>query len=492
MLYPFSPFAICLVSWSTVREARKLGSLGGLDTRPYPLFFVTNMCWTCYGISIGDVWLWLSGAPAAVVWLYFCMNSVSLMSQEEGELEYSPTYEAGGLLFHPRSLDLPVDLGQLSQFYRKRQVQRTQEGVVAGLSFTMLVSFGCSPWNIPGLQFLDDVITVDMKSAAFSAVCGVLSALCSVLPVTRLWTLIKKRDASSIFFPLVVAQMLTLTNWIIYGLLVGDAGMYIPSALGVGVCLARLVIKCAFARNSPEGGDDDALEEVDMDSVMPRTPPSQIGKSSPMSVLEADDVQSSTLGNPTLFGGMAVPSASLNLPDFIPIFKEEGVYEDYLKWQAGYTKRRRGGILGASGAELCYRPFRMQSQVADFLLTQGFEDLQEILTAVSAESRHKQIRYTLVTASITKPLWKIFQEDKRWRHLRVLESRALHKPQANCSHSFILTKGRDKMMMVYQLLEPELTGRVNAKQTLVFCNTITSCKSVGHQLQQHFQSSGTD
>ncbi|CAE8629959.1 unnamed protein product [Polarella glacialis] len=277
------------------------------------------------------------------------MNSVSLMSQEEGELEYAPTYEAGGLLFHPRSLDLPVDLGQLSQFYRKRQVQRTQEGVVAGLSFTMLVSFGCSPWNIPGLQFLDDVITVDMKSAAFSAVCGVLSALCSVLPVTRLWTLIKKRDASSIFFPLVVAQMLTLTNWIIYGLLVGDAGMYIPSALGVGVCLARLVIKCAFARNSPEGGDDDALEEVDMDSVMPRTPPSQIGKSSPMSVLEADDVQSSTLGNPTLFGGMAVPSASLNLPDFIPIFKEEGVYEDYLKWQAGYTKRRRGGILGASG-----------------------------------------------------------------------------------------------------------------------------------------------
>ncbi|CAE8611898.1 unnamed protein product [Polarella glacialis] len=274
------------------------------------------------------------------------MNAVSLMSQEEGELQLpnAPTYEAEGLLFHPRSLDE----GKLSQFYRTRQVQRTQDGVVAGLSFTMLVSFGCSPWNIPGLQYLDSVFTLDMKMATFSAVCGLLSGLCSVLPVTRLWTLIRRRDASSILVRLVVAQMLTLCCWIIYGLLVGDAGMYIPSSLGFCVCLARLVIKCAFARNSPEGGDDDALE-VDMDSEMPRTPASQIGKSSPKSGLEADDVQCSTLGNPSLFGGVAVPSASLKLPDLIPILKGQGVYEDYLKWQAGYTKRRRGGIPGASG-----------------------------------------------------------------------------------------------------------------------------------------------
>ncbi|CAE8680553.1 unnamed protein product [Polarella glacialis] len=276
------------------------------------------------------------------------------MSQEEGELQLpnSPTREAEGLLFHPRSLDLPLDLGHLSQFYRKRHIQRTQDGVVAGLSFTMLVSFGCSPWNIPGLQFLDSVITLDMKMAAFSAVCGLLSALCYVLPVTRLWTLIKRRDASSIFVRLVVAQMLALTNWIIYGLLVGDAGMYIPSALGVGVCLARLVIKCAFARNSPEGGGDDVLEEVDMDSVIKRTPASQIGKSSPLSVLEADEDRCSTLGNSSLFGGVAVPSQSpegLNLPDLTPSLKEQGVYEDYLKWQAGYRKRRRGLLHGASG-----------------------------------------------------------------------------------------------------------------------------------------------
>jgi len=124
---------------------------------------------------------------------------------------------------------------------------------------------------------------------------------------------------------------------------------------------------------------------------------------------------------------------------------------------------------------------------ADFLLTQGFADLQEILKAVTAESRHrKNLRHTLITASITKPLWKIFQEDKRWRHMRVLESRSLHRPQANCTHSMLLTKGRDTMKMLTQLLQPELTGRVSTRSTVVFCNTIGCCKAVGFKLKQAF------
>lgn len=125
---------------------------------------------------------------------------------------------------------------------------------------------------------------------------------------------------------------------------------------------------------------------------------------------------------------------------------------------------------------------------ADFILTQGFADVQDILRSISTDSRHKKkLRYTLVTASITKPMWKIFAEDPRWANMRVLESRSLHRPQANCSHSMLLTKGRDKMQLLTSLLRPEITGQATSRQTLVFCNTVSSAKSVAYQLKEAFQ-----
>jgi len=129
---------------------------------------------------------------------------------------------------------------------------------------------------------------------------------------------------------------------------------------------------------------------------------------------------------------------------------------------------------------------------ADFLLTQGFDDLYKILDLVGQDSRHKrQMRYSLITASITKPLWKIFQEDPRFRTLKILESRSLHRPQANCSHTMVLTKGRCKVRMLGQLVqrdlgEESLRRGMKPRQTLVFCNTLSSCKSVGYQLKEKY------
>ncbi|CAE7738642.1 RH39 [Symbiodinium pilosum] len=129
---------------------------------------------------------------------------------------------------------------------------------------------------------------------------------------------------------------------------------------------------------------------------------------------------------------------------------------------------------------------------ADFLLTQGFDDLYKILDLVDEDSRHKrQMRYSLITASITKPLWRIFQEDRRFRTLRILESNSLHRPQANCSHTMVLTKGRCKVRMLVQLVqrdlgEESLRRGLTPRQTLVFCNTLSSCKSVGFQLKEKY------
>lgn len=38
-----------------------------------------------------------------------------------------------------------------------------------------------------------------------------------------------------------------------------------------------------------------------------------------------------------------------SLPDLTNVLKEQGVYEDYLKWQRGYQRWRQGGAKGARG-----------------------------------------------------------------------------------------------------------------------------------------------
>jgi len=44
------------------------------------------------------------------------------------------------------------------------------------------------------------------------------------------------------------------------------------------------------------------------------------------------------------------PGSSLEaLPDLTDLLKEQGIYEDYLKWQRDYQKWRKGGTKGAQG-----------------------------------------------------------------------------------------------------------------------------------------------
>jgi len=128
---------------------------------------------------------------------------------------------------------------------------------------------------------------------------------------------------------------------------------------------------------------------------------------------------------------------------------------------------------------------------ADFILTRGFEDVQVLLNMIDERSRHAgNIQYTLITASITKPLWHIFRHDPRYQTIKVLESKSLHKPQANCMHRFLPTLGRPKLKILQQLLQGELRGDTASRQTLVFCNGLESCKLVAHTLKDMFRREG--
>ncbi|CAE8599499.1 unnamed protein product [Polarella glacialis] len=52
-------------------------------------------------------------------------------------------------------------------------------------------------------------------------------------PFIRLWILVKRRDASAIFLPLVMAQLVQNLVWTAYGILALDPGLYRPYGFGI-------------------------------------------------------------------------------------------------------------------------------------------------------------------------------------------------------------------------------------------------------------------
>ncbi|CAE8646488.1 unnamed protein product [Polarella glacialis] len=354
---------VSLSSLSSVREARKVGSLGGLDTRTWPLFATAGFLWTCYAIRLGDVWLCLACSFSSVIWLYYCLTAIRLLSQEEGELRpTAPEPWEGGLL-RRRAVDM----------YRKTATEKTEKGLAGGLGFTFCVAFACSPWNIAGLSFLEAVITPEIKLSVFSSICGFSSLLLYIKPSSRLWILVKRRDASTIFLPLVLAQLVQNLVWTTYGILVLNPGVYIPYGFGVLVCLVQLLLKCVF-RRAGAAVEDAALKEepgLFMESLPPipcDKPVIQASSRIASKSTACDSISSSVAAESHVVSDAATATKSggspmspsevatfgrrqntIDLPDQSDRLKAQGVYEDYLKWQVEVCKRRQGCTHSAHG-----------------------------------------------------------------------------------------------------------------------------------------------
>ncbi|CAE8730847.1 unnamed protein product [Polarella glacialis] len=255
-------------------------------------------------------------------------------------------------------------------------MEKTEKGLAAGLGFTLCVAFACSPWNIKGLSFLEAVITPEIKLSVFSSICGFFSLLLYIKPFSRLWILVKRRDASTIFLPLVLAQLVLNLVWTAYGILVLDPGIYVSYGFGIFVCLAQLLLKCVF-RRAGAAVEDPALKEepgLFMESLTPipcdkpviqassridsKSTASTACDSISCSVAAESHVVSDAADSMRSGESPMSPSEvttcgrrqnTIDLPDLSNGLKAQSVYEDYLKWQVAYRKRQQGCTHSAHG-----------------------------------------------------------------------------------------------------------------------------------------------
>ncbi|CAE8621590.1 unnamed protein product [Polarella glacialis] len=308
-----------------------------MDTSPWPMFFGCNLFWCCYSFLLGDVWLFAAAAPAAMMWLFFCLSAVRLLAQEEGETLVVNGGAWDGVLF---SHSKTIDLKQLSKRYRHSCIQNLELGVMAWTSSALVATFCCSPWNIRELEHWETILDPKARLFVMMVLCGLSSLRLYTGPVARLWAIVKLRDASTVFVPLVLTMLISTFIWCGYGLVTDNLSLYAPNAVGVFVPILQLLLRGIFGApasaatsaskkesetTTAKGGKEAGASDVASTSLT-----GEAGASDVASTSMAGDDALSDITNNSDTNTMMVVELKLLLPDLTDRLKEQGIYEDYL------------------------------------------------------------------------------------------------------------------------------------------------------------------
>jgi superfamily II DNA/RNA helicase len=132
----------------------------------------------------------------------------------------------------------------------------------------------------------------------------------------------------------------------------------------------------------------------------------------------------------------------------------------------------------------------------DTMLTQGFgADIKQLLKTLTSGGGDRNVQFILVSATITSALRKLLDEGDI-TNTRMIETRDLHRPLPTMRHTMLESKGRDKVSMLIDVLRQndlssplaggpaDSSSPSTARGTLIFCNTVQSCRAVEHSLRE--------
>ena len=114
----------------------------------------------------------------------------------------------------------------------------------------------------------------------------------------------------------------------------------------------------------------------------------------------------------------------------------------------------------------------------DTMLVQGFgPDIKQLLGPILfSPTRKDSVNFVLATATMTKAVRKLLDEGDI-PPCRLLETSDLGKSVPTASHHFVNAAGQDKLTVLL-----ELASRPRSGLTMIFCNTVASCRAAQHAL----------
>lgn len=184
-------------------KARKNRDLGDLNPLTFPVVLLNCIGWTIYSILKQDYFIFFSNGTGIVIGIFTCMSTIFILSKEKAT--------------------------------EKEENQRS--------TMEAMVLFAVIFWVIVGLF----VGIVYPGSSAGTEVVGVFVDIIAIsyyaVPLATLAQIIRTRDASSLYLPLIAINAINTFAWTAYGAVgTHDITMWLPNGLGLVLSLIQLCI----------------------------------------------------------------------------------------------------------------------------------------------------------------------------------------------------------------------------------------------------------
>lgn len=223
---PAAGVIICLgmfgSSARTVIEARASRNLGNINPTPFAAIFVNCVGWITYAVMKKDYYIFWSNLPGLCFGLFFSLSSLKLL--------------------------------ELRNTLEDRKTSLIMESVIIGGTIfwgiiAMIVGISASST----IQQRDNSAFAVGLISSFFAICYYSAPLSTAIAV------IKTRNATSLYAPMIGMNLLNALLWVLYGLAgVHDPIVYAPNLIGAVLALFQLSLIVAYGNGKShyDAGND--------------------------------------------------------------------------------------------------------------------------------------------------------------------------------------------------------------------------------------------
>jgi solute carrier family 50 (sugar transporter) len=193
--------------WSLIMKARKNRHLGNVNPLPYAVMFNTQLGYVIYGSMQANYFIFFGAVLGVLCSLFYCITCLTIMAKEAIEDEFTDVY----MLI---------------------------EGLIIG---------GVGMWSLICIVQNTIFTGFDDPLAQGEVLVGYLSCFFNVCyyasPLSTMYEVITKKDASSFYLPNIIVNSLNATLWLLYGALgVNNPVVWAPSAIGLVLSLIQIAL----------------------------------------------------------------------------------------------------------------------------------------------------------------------------------------------------------------------------------------------------------
>eukprot|EP01040_Poterioochromonas_malhamensis_P005213 gene5213-5589_t len=234
---------------------RSLDDVKGIDVvNCYPFLFMVLNClsWVIYSYFINDLFVYFSNLFGFLLGCFYCFSCLGVFHSLGTSGQRTPEQRQAGPNCQFESEKSNVLSSESDPSFKENDdLSSSNSGDMIYYYLVerlLLIIFGF--WFIIGLT-ISILLKKDNSFDLVTQMIGLITLIFTVSyyasPLTMMITIIKKKDASSLYPPMIIVNCMNASMWFLYGLFGrNDQNIWIPNGIGVVLALLQLLLICLY------------------------------------------------------------------------------------------------------------------------------------------------------------------------------------------------------------------------------------------------------